>query len=60
MYFPDTCYLCVYLLVEVSPTAKKKPEPEAEKEKEKKEVKGDDPQVAGEIAHHLHTVFPTE
>ncbi|KAK7148357.1 hypothetical protein R3I93_012622 [Phoxinus phoxinus] len=36
--------------VEVSPTAKKKPEPEAEKEKEKekKEVKGDDPQVAGE------------
>ncbi|XP_056108945.1 ADP-ribose glycohydrolase MACROD2 [Rhinichthys klamathensis goyatoka] len=34
--------------VEVSPTAKKKPEPEAEKENEKKEVKGDDPQVAGE------------
>lgn len=46
--------------MEVSPTAKKKSEPEAEKEKEKKEVKGDDAQVAGEIAHHLHTVFPTE
>jgi len=45
--------------VELSPTAKKKPEPEAEKEK-KKEVKGGDPQVAGEITHQLHTVFPTE
>ncbi|XP_039509171.1 ADP-ribose glycohydrolase MACROD2 isoform X3 [Pimephales promelas] len=33
--------------VELSPTAKKKPEPEAEKEK-KKEVKGGDPQIAGE------------
>lgn len=48
---PGACYLCVslWVLVEVSPTAKKKVEQESEKDTGKKEDKGEDPQVPGEI-----------
>ncbi len=44
-------FWCVSLWVlgEVSPTAKKKDEQESEKDTGKKEGKGEDPQVAGEI-----------
>lgn len=42
-------YVSLWVLVEASPTAKKKVEQESEKDTVKKEGKGEDPQVAGEI-----------